>query len=290
VVIPTYSDSTMLATCLRTLWETVPASVTLEVIVSDDGSPAPVQERVAALVAVHPGTRLVTSAVNGGYIAAVSAGVAAARNEVIITLNNDTLLLPGWLEPLLDTLAADPGVGIVGGRLIYPDGRLQEAGCVIFRDASATKVGYGDDDPERDFYQHPRPVDYVSGALLAIPRALLADLGGLDRAYGFGYYEDGDLCFRARAAGRRVLYQPASTIVHVEGGTAGLDVTRGAKAYQARNQRLFADRWASVLAHHPVRPANLDLRTSRLLAVSERPWMDEVPTRAGLAAVAGASA
>ena len=182
-------------------------------------------------------------------------------------LNNDTVVLPGWLEPLLDAFVQHPDSGVVGGMLLYPDGRLQEAGCAVFRDGSATKIGYGDTDPSLSYYAHPRPVDYVSGALMATPRALFDELGGLDTAYGFGYYEDGDYCFKVRRAGRRVLYQPGSRVVHVEGGTAGLDLTAGPKAFQARNKALFIERWHDELGTLPVRPEPLDLHASRDLVI-----------------------
>jgi GT2 family glycosyltransferase len=270
VVIPVYNDAAMLTTCLRTFDETVPDWLDAEVIVSDDGSDEAHRASMEDAVARHPRARLVRSDRNGGYIAAVMAGAREATKEVLVLLNNDTVLLPGWLEPLLATLRTRPDAGVVGGMLLYPDGRLQEAGCAIFRDGSATKVGYRDDDPTRPEYAHVRPVDYVSGALLATPRRLFEALGGLDAAYGFGYYEDGDYCFRVRREGREVLYQPASVVVHVEGGTAGLDLTRGAKRYQARNQALFAGRWATELAAHPARPEPLDIHASRALALAGR--------------------
>ena len=144
---------------------------------------------------------------------------------------------------------------------------MQEAGCSIFRDGSATKIGYGDSDPTLPYYAHPRSVDYVSGALMATPRALFDELGGLDEAYGFGYYEDGDYCFKARRAGRDVVYQPACHVVHVEGGTAGLDLGEGPKQYQVRNQALFVERWENELQRQPVRPEPLDLHASRDLVI-----------------------
>lgn len=270
VIVPTYNDVSLLRTCLRTLDETVPAWLDVEVIVADDGSDAAYHGDVDALVAAYPRVRLVRSATNGGYIAAASAGAAAATKDVLIFLNNDTVLLPGWIEPLLDTLRDRPEVGVVGGMLLYPDGRLQEAGCAIFRDGSATKIGYRESDPTLSYYAHPRPVDYVSGALLATPRALFEELGGLDRAFGFGYYEDGDYCFRARRAGREVIYQPGSVVVHVEGGTAGVDLSRGAKRFQATNQALFVDRWKDELERHHARPEPMDIHASRDLVIRGR--------------------
>jgi GT2 family glycosyltransferase len=270
IVVPTWNDLTMLTTCLRTIEETVAHRLDVEVIVSDDGSDETFVPGLERLAEAYSRVKLVRSTSNGGYISAALAGAERASKEILVFLNNDTILLPAWLDRLLGTFRDHRHAGVVGGMLLYPDGRLQEAGCAIFRDGSATKVGYGDDDPTRSHYAHVRPVDYVSGALLATPRRLFEDLGGFDRAYGFGYYEDGDYCFRVRAAGHEVLYQPESVVVHVEGGTAGVDLTRGAKRFQAQNQALFIERWARELERQPVRPAPLDLYASRALVVHGR--------------------
>jgi GT2 family glycosyltransferase len=267
IIVHTYEDATLVAACLRTHDETIPTWLDAEVIVSDDGSAERFVTDLEAVVAASPRARLLHSGENGGYIAAVSAGARVATKDVLVFLNNDTLMLPGWLEALLGTFRSHPAAGVVGGMLLYPDGRLQEAGCAIFRDGSATKIGYRDDDPTLPWYAHVRSVDYVSGALLATPRDLFERLGGFDAAYGFGYYEDGDYCFRVRAAGRDVVYQPEAVIIHVEGGTAGVDLTQGAKRFQARNQRVFVKRWKDELATLPARPEPLDLQASRELVV-----------------------
>ncbi|MEG0186655.1 MAG: glycosyltransferase, partial [Stenotrophomonas sp.] len=93
--------------------------------------------------------------------------------------------------------------------------------------------------------------DYCSGAVLAIPRLLFEELGGLDSRYAPAYYEDTDLAFRVRALGLRVLVQPASRVIHDEGTSNGTDTGSGVKAYQVRNQGVFAERWAAELARHP---------------------------------------
>ncbi len=270
VVIPTYADVDMLSACLRSLDETTSHRLEVEFVVADDGSDGVVLQALEELVAAYPRARLVHNEHNGGYIAAAMAGAAAAGNDILVLLNNDTVLLPGWLEALLDTFVQHPEAGVVGGMLLYPDGRLQEAGGAIFADGSATKIGYGDTDPSLPYYAHLREVDYVSGALLATPRALFEELGGLDSAYGFGYYEDDDYCFKVRQSGRAVLYQPLSRVVHVEGGTAGMDLTHGPKAFQARNQAIFMERWRDELRSQPVRPEPLDLYASRDLVVRGR--------------------
>jgi GT2 family glycosyltransferase len=255
IVIPNYNGLPLLRACLRSLSESLPAGWDVEVIVVDDASTDGSTDGVAELVGWHPYARLLRNKRNGGFLASASQGAGAARGDILVFLNNDTVLLPRWLEPLVGVFRDIPDAGVAGGRLLYPDGRLQEAGGIVFRDGSAAKFGYGELDVDGPGYAVQRDVDYVSGAMLATPRSLFEQLGGLDPAYGFGYYEDTDYCFRVRQAGRRVLYQPDSVIVHVEGGTAGVDLSSGAKRHQVANEAVFRDRWQEVLRDHPERPA-----------------------------------
>jgi GT2 family glycosyltransferase len=254
IVIPHHGRLDVLRTCLRGVRETTLDLPGLEVLVVDDASPDLALRDLEACVGELPQARLLVNDTNMGFLATANRGVAATSGDIIVLLNNDTLPLPGWLPPLLRTFHDHPDAGVVGGRLVYPDGRLQEAGGLVFRDGTAAKFGYGDPDPDGPMYTFLRVADYVSGALLATPRALFEMLGGLDTAFGFGFYEDTDYCFRARRAGRLVLYQPESTVIHVEGATAGLDLSTGPKRSQAANEALFRERWVDVLRARPRRP------------------------------------
>jgi glycosyltransferase involved in cell wall biosynthesis len=167
-----------------------------------------------------------------------------------VFLNNDTTVTEGWLDALVDTFDDFPSAGIVGARLVYPDGRLQEAGGIVFCDGSGWNYGRGDrpDDPA---YSFAAETDYVSGACLAIGRERFQRMGGFDAHYAPAYYEDTDLCFRVRQDGLQVVCQPACTIIHHEGVSSGTDETSGTKRYQAVNREKFLARWREVLEHHP---------------------------------------
>jgi GT2 family glycosyltransferase/glycosyltransferase involved in cell wall biosynthesis len=244
IVIPVYNQFPHTLACLRAL-AAHPPETAFEVIVVDDGSS---DDTVAALPQVA-GIHYHRRAVNGGFIAACNDGARRARGEVLVFLNNDTIPQPGWLDALLATFAAHPDAGAVGAQLLYPDGRLQEAGGVVFRDGSAWNYGRFAS-PQDPRYGYLREADYVSGAALAVPRQLFEDLGGFAERYAPAYYEDTDLAFAVRAAGRRVLYQAAARVVHDEGATSGTDVGSGVKAYQVRNRDRFVDRWQAALAAH----------------------------------------
>jgi glycosyltransferase involved in cell wall biosynthesis len=185
---------------------------------------------------------------NRGFIDSCNAGAALARAEYLVFLNNDTVVQPGWLDALLQTFSQHPDTGLAGSKLVYPDGRLQEAGGIVFTDGSAANHGRNHD-PGDPRYNFVREVDYCSGAALAIRQSLFGELGGFDEYYRPAYFEDTDLAMRVRQRGFKVRYQPASVVVHFEGASSGTDTRRGVKAYQISNQKKFAARWISVLGN-----------------------------------------
>jgi GT2 family glycosyltransferase/glycosyltransferase involved in cell wall biosynthesis len=244
IVIPAYGKPLLTFTCLASVHEHT-ATGLYEVIVVDDASPESMGEALRDV----SGVRFERNASNLGFVASCNRGAEVARGETLVLLNNDTIVTSGWLEALMRVLDTRPDAGLVGAKLVYPDGRLQEAGGIVWRDGSAWNVGR-DDDPERPEYNYVREVDYCSGACLAIRRDVFLELGGFDARYAPAYYEDTDLAFAVRDSGRKVYYQPAATVVHFEGQTSGTDLSSGIKQHQARNRVTFRDKWAHVLATH----------------------------------------
>ncbi|MEN1727497.1 MAG: glycosyltransferase [Pseudomonadota bacterium] len=245
IIIPVYNKVELTSACLNSLVERAGAT-RFEVIVVDDCSSDGTEDYLAKC----GGLRVIRNEQNAGFIDSCNRGAAAARGEQLVFLNNDTTVTEGWLEALLEPLNDDPSAGIVGARLVYPDGRLQEAGGIIFNDASGWNYGKGAS-PDEPQYGFVSEADYVSGACLAIRRKDFENLGGFDTRFRPAYYEDTDLCFQMREAGKRVLVQPACTIVHHEGGTSGTDESSGAKRHQVINRERFAEKWVEVLASHP---------------------------------------
>lgn len=245
VIVPIHGKLPYTLACLRSIARHG-AAAPFEVIVVDDASP---DDSAATLTRID-GLRLLRNERNLGFIGSCNAGAAAARGGYLLFLNNDTQVMPGWLDRLLDCFAEEPDCGIAGSRLAYPDGRLQEAGGIVYADGSAWNYGRFEqrDDPR---FLYRRDADYVSGAALLIDATLFRNIGGFDPRYAPAYCEDMDLAFAVRAAGRRVVYQPESLVVHCEGISSGLDPFVGVKQYQIANRATFVDKWQSILQHQP---------------------------------------
>lgn len=256
IVIPAYGDPLLTYSCLSNIARHTTGA--FEVIVVDDASPAP----IAGILADVSGVRFERNDSNVGFVGTCNRAAALAQGSTLVFLNNDTLVTAGWLDALLAVLREWPDAGVVGAKLIYPDGRLQEAGGIVWRDGSAWNFGR-DDDPDRPEYNYVREVDYCSGACFAVPRALFAGLGGFDSRYAPAYYEDVDLAFAARARGRKVLYQPAARIVHFEGRTSGTDLSKGVKRHQSVNRGTFAGKWQHALSVHQANGVGVEFERDR---------------------------
>jgi GT2 family glycosyltransferase/glycosyltransferase involved in cell wall biosynthesis len=261
IIIPVFNQLDYTHACLASL-QTVEEQTPFEVIIVDDCS----TDRSAEVLPQVDGITYVRNEKNSGFVASCNHGAEKARGKYLAFLNNDTLVKPGWLTALVETFAENNRAGIVGSKLVYPDGRLQEAGGIIWRDASGWNYGKSDDAGKPE-YNYLREVDYCSGAALMIPKELFHKLGGFDMRYAPGYYEDTDLAFKVRRAGYQVLYQPQSEVVHYEGATGGTDVSAGAKKYQEVNRSTFAETWADDLI---TRPVNGDTTSLQKLAQGHR--------------------
>ncbi len=244
VIIPVFNNWSMTATCLRSLMMTT-NETPYRVVVVNDGSTDETAERLAEIAGI---TNLCLEE-NVGFLRAVHAGFAAVSEPWVILLNNDTVVTDGWLDALVDMARHDDTIGIVGAKLLFPDGVLQEAGSLIFTTGAGVNYGKGDR-ADRSWYEFPREVDYCSGAAILIRHSVWKQTGGFDLDFAPAYYEETDFAFAARRAGYRVMYQPKSRIYHFEGATYGTDESPKKRSLMDTNRRRLITKWAPELERH----------------------------------------
>ncbi len=241
IIIPAHNQWDHTYSCLQSILANT-VGMSYEVIVADDCS----TDDTRNIADLAENITVIRNETNLGFLRTCNRAAAKARGKYLLFLNNDTNVQPDWLRQMVALADQDPLIGIVGAKLVYPDGRLQEAGGIIWRDG--TGLNYGKfDDPERSEYNYVKDVDYVSGACLMIRRELWELVGGFDERFAPAYFEDTDLAFAARQAGYRVVYQPKAVIVHFEGVSCGTDESQGIKAYQSTNRLTFVEKHKHAL-------------------------------------------
>lgn len=241
IIIPAYNHFELTTACICSIIDS-DLSVPTELIVADDCS----TDETSILSEYIPGVRVIRTSNNMGFTLNCNNAAKKARGKYLLFLNNDTIVLKNWLQPLVDLIESEDNIGMVGSKLLYPDGSLQEAGGILWKDGSAWNYGNGHSpfDPE---YNYVRDVDYISGAAILVRKDLFDNIGGFDRRYAPAYCEDSDLAFEIRRLGYRVVYQPFSEVIHFEGMSNGKRVDAGLKQYQIVNKDKFYDKWKDVL-------------------------------------------
>jgi GT2 family glycosyltransferase len=253
VVIPSYRDADQVAALVASISKTVPQGMA-HVIVADDCSGP---EHLAALRQIDGIDEIVAGDANAGFAANVNRGLHAADPGLdVVVLNSDVEARAGWLACLQYAASQEDDVGIVGARLLYPDGRIQFAGTA--RNLGALewfdhryRFKPGDWGPAA----LPGPVLAVTGACMYIRRPALDQIGLFDERYPMAY-EDVDYCLRAWQAGFRVVYFPGASLYHHESVTRGTDVGERERA----SQRFFWERWSEFFDARSVRTTAGKLR------------------------------
>jgi GT2 family glycosyltransferase len=267
ILVVLFNEAELTLRCLRALIETV--DLPAEVIIVDNAS----SDATCRLLDRLDGGLVIRNIENRHFLWAINQGSAEARGTALLLLNNDAKMMRGALQAALETLRSAPDIGAVGGKLILPDGRLPEAGNIIWSDGVCASYGRGQD-PNAPEYQFRRDVDYCSAAFLLIRVDLFEKLGRLDDAFAPAYYEETDFCTRLRQAGYRIVYDPRVEILHFEFGSSS---SKQASALMQRNHKLFFELHRQTLAenHLPPNSSVLFARTSdrrrrRMLMIDDR--------------------
>jgi len=241
IIIPVHNQFEHTFACLRSVLDGI-GGTDCEIIVADDAS----SDETRRIENHVENIKVIRNEENIGFLKTCNRASEFARGRYLLFLNNDTRVAEGWLEALLETAENDQGVGLVGSKLVSADGRLQEAGGIVWKDATAWNFGRYDD-PDKPQYNYVKETDYVSGASLLIRSDLWKEIGGFDERFAPAYYEDTDLAFEARKRGYKTIYQPKSVVVHFEGASHGTRTKEGVKSYQEKNRAKFLDKWKDVL-------------------------------------------
>ena len=292
VIIPAFSKSELLLACLRSLQANVANQVPCEVIVVLIEANESVAESLARNV---DGLTIVFSKANLGLPAAANRGRARASGEFLVLLHDDAEVQPGWLEALLAAAKDYPEAGAIGGKVLCPDGRLQDAGSILWKDASTSKCWTGPA-PDPGSFDQIRAVDFCQSCSLLIRAAVWDAMGGLDERFYPAYFVDVDIGMSVRRLGGVVLYQPKSCIVH----RGGSSTTRSFKTFLIqRNRQKFREKWERELEEHepasgedadsvaraiaraearrrsasPTWPASSDRATHRARSVDDAVWL-----------------
>ena len=240
IVIVNYKTPDLCIDCLRSLWDIEAAE--LQIVIIDNASNDDSVEKIQRAIAINGWRRaqLIKSANNAGFSAGNNLGINASGSEYVLLLNSDTIVRPGAIETLVQTLQDDPQMGMASPRLEWPDGSPQES-CFRFhrpineliRSACTgpiTRLLKAYEVPLRvtDELSYP---EWTSFACVLIRRELFEQIGLLDDEF-FMYFEDVDFCRRARAAGWPIINNPQARVVHLRGGSSPV------KSQAAKKKRL----------------------------------------------------
>jgi GT2 family glycosyltransferase/glycosyltransferase involved in cell wall biosynthesis len=273
VIIPVFNQLAYTYNCLQSIKDNLPGTIRLEIIVVDDCS---TDDSTTFLTQNVSGITYVRNRENRGFLVNCNEAAKLANGSYLYFLNNDTQVTAEWLAPMLD-LMKDDRVGCVGSKLIYAHGLLQEAGGIIYKDASGANYGRNDL-PDRPRYNYIRPVDYCSGASLLLKKADFQQLGLFDSRYTPAYYEDTDLCFAVRnGLKKKVMYQPLSEVIHFEGVSSGKVIKKNTvKAYQEVNREKFLGKWKPVLNAHHQRTGDVSADSRKFLPTKRMVFVDNI--------------
>jgi GT2 family glycosyltransferase len=231
-VIPVHGRAGLTRQCVDAILAK-PPGIGFEVIVVDDGSP---DDTLDVLRGYGDAIRVVARKENGGFARACNDGAAEAAGHYLVFLNNDTIPVAGWVDALARVADADPGVGVVGSKLLFPNETVQHAGVVVCQDGNPRHIyaGFPADHPA---VNRPRRFQAVTAASMLVRRDVFERAGGFDAAFR-NCLEDTDLCMRLAELDYEVRYCPESVVYHLE------SVSRGRRSKEiAANTRLFQERW-----------------------------------------------
>jgi len=275
IVIPAHNKFSVTYHCLLSLL-LAPNKASFEVILIDDGS----TDQTKNIPGLISGVSYLRNEQSLGFVRSCNKAATIARGQFIVMLNNDTEVTAHWLDELLVPIEHFHNVGLVGAKLLYPDGKLQDAGGIVWNNGDPWQYGNKQNALDARF-NYTRQVDYLSGACILLPRALWEDLGGFNEIYAPAYFEDTDLAFAIRNLGYKTVYTPLSQVIHFEGISNGKNTSNGIKKWQEINHPKFKRRWSAVFKENGRMGVDIELAKDRniemraLVIDAETPMPDQ---------------
>lgn len=242
ILLVTYGNLALTRLCLCSL-QRAAGSLPFEIIAVDNRSPddTPAYLREVEASGLLP-LRVVLNEQNRGFAAANNQAAALARGDVLVLLNNDTVVLPGWLEGLVAALDSDPTVGLVGP-VTNSSGTDAQLGTP-YRDLD--ELGAFAAEYTQDHQGLVSEPEMLALFCTAVPRALYTAVGGLDERYGRGMFEDDDLAMAVRRAGRRLVLRHDVFVHHYGGAAFGKLPPREYLKLWWQNRRTFERKWGTT--------------------------------------------
>mgnify|MGYP001609226037 FL=1 len=240
IIIVVLNNAQLTFKCLKSIKKQT--NLPYEIIIVDNNS----DKETKIFLSRVKGAKIITNSENQGFAKACNQGAKIALGEYIVLLNNDTEVLENWLLELVQTAEKDKKCGAVGAKLLFNNEKLQESGCIIWKDGST--LGYGrNDDPLKQEYSYLREVDYCSGAGLLIRADIFKMLDGFDEKFSPVYYEEVDFCMSLKKAGFKIIYQPAAKVLHREGRSS---LPEQVSEWTVKNRKKFIEKWSEELKNY----------------------------------------
>lgn len=260
IVVPTCDALHYLQTCVDSLLQKT-SWPNYELLVVDNQSSEPATLEYFEQISRHHNIKVLRYDEPFNFSSINNFAVAHASGDVICLLNNDTeVISPDWLEEMVSRLL-QPGIGVVGTRLYFSDGRVQHAGDVLGPGGCATHL-HGTLEADEPGYMHravlAQDLSAVTAACLVTHKALYQQLGGLDETNLTVAFNDVDYCLRVREAGLRVIYTPYAELYHHESVSRGKDDSPEKKARARRESDYMRSRWGHIIERDPFYNPNLN--------------------------------
>jgi GT2 family glycosyltransferase len=248
IIVPWCNDTDEAEACYSIMRNSLPKRFDGEIIVVDSTSGG--SQRLARLGRQDPYLRVARNRKAKDFLKACNAGANIATGEFLVFVNSEVLPLAGWLSPLLQIFRDRPEAGAVGGKLVSPEGRLVEAGGILFSNGAVGGFGARDSQTDLPLYSYVREVDYCSIALLATRRVVFEQVRGFDVEWLSLEHAAADYGVKIREKGYRVLYQPDTAAACIR-PVCGSDATNDCQNIEKAGRAKLVDRWAAVLKKQP---------------------------------------